>query len=494
MANDSLYAALTAAFPADRARTVLETPDGATWSYGDLEAVAARYAALLVELGAVPGDRVAVQVEKAPEVLALYLGCLKAGLIYLPLNTAYARDELDYLVRDAEPRVFVCAPERQAEIRGLATAEVLTLDALTERAANRIGFAAPVAAAADDIAAIVYTSGTTGRPKGAMLSHGNLASNGRTLAGLWGFTADDVLLHALPVYHVHGLFVATHCVLLSGAKLLFLPKFDTALVAVLLPRASVMMGVPTFYTRLLAEPAFGREACARMRLFISGSAPLREETFDAFRDRTGHTILERYGMSEAGMITSNPLDGARIGGTVGFALPDVEVRIAGEDGAAVVPGEVGVLEARGPYIFKGYWRQPEKTRAEFTADGFFRSGDLARQDPDGRITIVGRAKDLIITGGLNVYPKEVEQRIDEIAGVLECAVVGLPDDDFGEAVVAVVCRAPDATGLSADDIRAALDGRLARFKLPKRIEFADALPRNAMGKVQKNVLRESLGG
>jgi len=461
----------------------------ATW-----EAAAARYAALLVELGAVPGDRVAVQVEKAPEVLALYLGCLMAGLIYLPLNTAYARDELDYLVRDAEPRVFVCAPERQAEIRGLAAAEVLTLDALTERAANRAGLAAPVAAAADDIAAIVYTSGTTGRPKGAMLSHGNLASNGRTLAGLWGFTADDVLLHALPVYHVHGLFVATRCALLSGAKLLFLPKFDTALVAVLLPRASVMMGVPTFYTRLLAEPAFGRQACARMRLFISGSAPLREETFDAFRDRTGHTILERYGMSEAGMITSNPLDGARVGGTVGFPLPDVEVRIAGEDGAAVAPGEVGVLEARGPNIFKGYWRQPEKTRAEFTADGFFRSGDLAREDPDGRITIVGRAKDLIITGGLNVYPKEVEQRIDEIVGVLECAVVGLPDDDFGEAVVAVVCRAPDATGLSADDIRAALDGRLARFKLPKRIAFADALPRNAMGKVQKNVLRESLGG
>lgn len=499
MTDGNLYASLQRHFPADRTRPCLETTDGAIVSYGMLEAAAVRYGLLLEALGARPGDRIAVQVEKCPEALFLYLGCIKAGLIYLPLNTAYERGELAYFIGDAAPRVFVCAPERAALIDDLVGADgaiaVHTLapgggGSLPAAAAAMTGDHVTARVEPDDIAAILYTSGTTGRPKGAMLSHGNLASNGATLARLWGFRGDDVLIHALPIYHVHGLFVAVHCALFSGARMLFLARFDAAEVMARLPAATVLMGVPTFYTRLLAEPDLSAAQCAGMRLFIAGSAPLLEETFEGFRARTGHTILERYGMSEAGMITSNPFDGARVAGTVGYPLPDVEVRVADDNGAALPAGEIGTLEIRGPNLFKGYWRRAEKTRAEFRDDGYFITGDLARMDADGRVSIIGRAKDLIISGGLNIYPKEVEAAIDAIDGVAESAVIGVPDADLGEAVVAVVMPRGGAHGLDADTIRAALDGQLAKFKRPKRVFFVDALPRNAMGKVQKNRLRD----
>jgi malonyl-CoA/methylmalonyl-CoA synthetase len=494
-APGNLYSIFEACFPGERGRAFLETPGGRVYSYAGLEAAVGRLANLFEARGLRPGDRVVAQVGKTPAAVFLYLACLKAGLVYVPLNTAYEAGEVSYFAADAEPKAFVCAPDAEGRIRDL-TAPACVVLTLGERGDGTLmaesAACAPecetAAVSADDLASIVYTSGTTGRPKGAMLSHGNLASNGQTLAKLWGFGAADVLLHALPIYHVHGLFVAINCVLLSGSAMLFLPRFDAAAITGLLPRTTVMMGVPTFYTRLLGEPAFDAAACENMRLFISGSAPLREGTSDAFTKRTGHVILERYGMSEAGMITSNPLNGARVGGTVGFALPDVAVRIAGEDGAAVAPGDVGGLEFRGPNLFKGYWRAPEKTTEAFCADGFFRSGDLAAMDAEGRVTIVGRSTDLIITGGLNVYPKEVEREIDALPGVAESSVVGMPDDDFGEAVAAAVVREP-GIDITQEAILGALEGHLARFKLPRRIVFLDALPRNAMGKVQKSVLR-----
>ena len=498
-APDNLYSIFEACFPADHARPFIETAGGRVYSYADLEGEAGRLANLFEELGLRPGDRVAAQVAKSPEAVFLYLGCVKAGLVLVPLNTAYEADEVAYFAADAEPAAFVCAPEAEARTRELVApaCAVFTLGVdgagtLMAESASHTHRHETAGVSSEDLAALVYTSGTTGRPKGAMLSHGNLASNGRTLKTLWGFDADDVLLHALPIYHVHGLFIAINCVLLSGSAMLFLPRFDAGAVAGLLPRATVMMGVPTYYTRLLGEPAFAVAACAAMRLFISGSAPLRRETFNAFTARTGHVILERYGMSEAGMITSNPLDGERAGGTVGFALPGVAVRIAGDDGAVVAAGEVGQLEFRGPNLFKGYWRAPDKTNDGFCADGFFRSGDLATMDAKGRVTIVGRSADLIISGGLNVYPKEVEREIDALPGVAESAVVGVPHDDFGEAVAAAIVRETDSEQVSETDILGALDGRLARFKIPKRVFFVDTLPRNAMGKVQKNVLRERL--
>ena len=501
MTDTNLYGFLRGRFPADRDQPFLETPDGAVVRYSALDAQVARYALLLESLGARPGDRVAAQVDKCPEALFLYLACVRAGLIYLPLNTAYEAAELAYFIGDAEPRLFVCAPAREDALRDLAAGGVMVrtlgpggpagpCGSLPTAAAAMDGTHATVPVAADDVAAILYTSGTTGRPKGAMLTHGNLASNAATLVRIWGFRGDDVLIHALPIYHVHGLFVAVHCVLSSGSRMQFLPKFDASAVVEGLPSATVLMGVPTFYTRLLAEPALTPAQCARMRLFIAGSAPLLAETFAEFQARTGQTILERYGMSEAGMIASNPLDGDRVAGTVGQALPDVAVRVAADDGTALPAGAVGTLEIKGPNLFKGYWRQPDKTRAEFRDDGFFITGDMARMAADGRISIIGRAKDLIITGGLNVYPKEVEAAIDAIDGVAESAVIGLPDADFGEMVVAVVKRRNAAHGLDADAIRAALDGQLAKFKRPKQVHFVDELPRNAMGKVQKNLLRE----
>jgi len=495
----NLYDLLKQNFPADRGQTVLETPDGLTLSYAELESGSGRIARLLTDCGVEPGDRVAAQIEKSPQAILLYLAVLRCGGVYLPLNTAYKGGEVAYFLGDAEPRVLVCDPAGETALQEIAgkagVGTVLTLGedgqgSLIDRSRDLDPDVGTVAREDDDLAAILYTSGTTGRSKGAMLSHRNLGANTLTLRDTWGFTADDVLIHALPVFHTHGLFVATHCVLLSGSRMLFLNRFDADTVLDLMPRATAMMGVPTFYTRLLASPRLTREACAHMRLFVSGSAPLLPETFKAFEARTGHRILERYGMTETTMNTSNPLDGERIGGTVGFPLPGVEIRIADDDGKALPQGEVGVLEVKGPNVFRGYWRQPEKTAAEFRKDGFFITGDVAMIDDRGYIHIVGRAKDLIISGGFNVYPKEVELCIDQIEGVQESAVIGVPHPDFGEAVVAVVKRQGGGPEVSADAIQSTTKAALANFKVPKKVFFVDELPRNTMGKVQKNLLRD----
>jgi malonyl-CoA/methylmalonyl-CoA synthetase len=477
-------------------RVAIETEDGDRLTYAGLDERAARLAARLARLGIGRGERVAVQVEKSVANLLLYLACLRLGAVYLPLNTAYTLAELDYFFGDAAPALIVCDPAKRAGIAGLAGADSARVATLDERGqgdlVDALDAERPQAAIApvadDDLAALLYTSGTTGRAKGAMLSHGNLASNALALVDAWGFGADDVLLHVLPLYHVHGLFVACNTVLLAGAGLLFLPRFDAAQALELLPRASVMMGVPTYYTRLLAQDGLSAERCAGIRLFVSGSAPLLEHTFHEFEARTGQRILERYGMTETGMNTSNPLRGERRPGTVGRALPGVELRVADEAGRVLGPDAIGVLEVRGPNVFKGYWRMPEKTAEEFRPDGFFVTGDLGRIGADGYVAIVGRAKDLIISGGLNVYPKEVESVIDELPGVVESAVIGVPHPDFGEAVSAVVVGAPGA-GLDEAAVIAAVRERLASFKVPKRVWFAPSLPRNAMGKVQKSALR-----
>ncbi len=495
--SHNLYAQIDRAAPADLGGTALF--DGGTEvSWRALQEQTARLAALLRSLGLQRGDRVAVQVEKSPQSLFLYLACLRAGVAYLPLNTAYQRAELSYFLNDAQPRLVVCRPHAEAEARGLAgAAEVLTLDevgsgSLTEAARDQPAVFETAQVAADDVAAIIYTSGTTGRSKGAMLTHRNLLSNARVLMQAWGFTAADVLLHALPMFHVHGLFVANHCALLAGARLLWHRKFDAQAVLRDLPRATALMGVPTFYTRLLAEPGFTAQACRGVRLFVSGSAPLLLDTFEEFERRTGQRILERYGMSEAGMICSNPLHGERKGGTVGLPLAGVSLRIADERDRPLPAGRVGSIQIRGENVFQGYWRMPEKTREEFTADGWFRTGDVGVLDADGYLSIVGREKDLIITGGYNVYPKEIELAIDALPGVLESAVVGLPHPDLGEAVTAVVVPRAGAT-LSAEGIIRALKRELANYKVPKRVILVPDLPRNAMGKVQKSALRERHG-
>ncbi len=484
-----------------RGDAVLIRPDGNEMPGDVLYRLSGRFANVLADAGVQPGDRVAMQTEKSPEALALYLACLRAGALFLPLNTAYTAAELDYFLGDAEPRVAVCAPDAEAALRAVTETKgitLLTLDGaatgtLVARAAKAPEDFASVTRRADDLAAILYTSGTTGRSKGAMLSHGNLLSNAEALIETWRFAASDVLLHALPIFHVHGLFVATNVMLRVGGRMIFLPKFDVDSVLALLPQATAMMGVPTFYTRLLGDERLTREATSHMRLFISGSAPLLAETHRAFEARTGHRILERYGMSETTMSTSNPYDGERRAGTVGLPLPGVELRIVdAESGVDVPQGEIGILEVRGSNVFKGYWRMPEKTADEFREDGFFVTGDMARIDADGYITIVGRAKDLVISGGYNVYPKEVEGEIDGVEGVVESAVIGVPHADFGEGVVAIVVREPGSE-IEAGDIMAALHDRLAKFKQPKAIFFMDELPRNTMGKVQKNALREMFG-
>jgi malonyl-CoA/methylmalonyl-CoA synthetase len=495
--NANLYALLHDHF-ADRAgEPCILIPGGQVVHYEELDATSARFAHALSAAGCRRGDRVAAQVDKCWEALALYLACLRAGFIFLPLNTAYQKGELRYLFGDAEPSAIVCRPDSSDDVATLRPeAVVLTLaggtGTLIDRADDEPEGFDTVTSQPDDVAAILYTSGTTGRPKGAMLTHRNLGSNALALVDCWGFTRGDVLLHALPIYHVHGLFVACHCAMLSGSRMLWLARFDADEVRELLPRATVMMGVPTFYTRLLALTSFGAADCRSMRLFVSGSAPLLPETFDQFRARTGFTILERYGMSETGMNTSNPLEGERIAGTVGPPLPGVAVRVADAEGRPLAAGEVGGIEVRGPNVFKGYWRMPDRTREEFTADGYFRTGDVGELLPNGYLRIVGRAKDLIITGGLNVYPKEIEEKIDALPGVAESAVIGVPDADFGEAVAAVVVTHP-GHALTETDVIAALKGEIANFKVPKRIHFVADLPRNAMGKVQKNVLRERFG-
>ncbi|MCW1844100.1 malonate--CoA ligase [Prosthecomicrobium hirschii] len=484
---------------APAAKTFIETGDGRRITYADLWATTARIANHLVALGLKPGDRVAVQVEKSPEALMLYLATIRAGGVFLPLNTAYTLAELEYFIGDAEPAIVVCRPADADAMTALASrlgaARVETLGtkgdgSIMAGAATASDLFEDVERADDDLAAILYTSGTTGRSKGAMLSHRNLASNAETLVDTWRFTADDVLIHALPIYHTHGLFVASNIILMAGASMIFLPRFDADQIVGFFDRATTLMGVPTFYVRLSQHPGVTRASTAGMRLFVSGSAPLLAETHRAFEAATGKAILERYGMTETNMNTSNPYDGDRIAGTVGLPLPGVDLRVADpETGRLLAEGEIGVIEVKGPNVFQGYWRMPEKTAAEFRPDGFFITGDLGKIDERGYVHIVGRGKDLVISGGFNVYPKEVETEIDAIAGVVESAVIGVPHPDLGEGVTAVVVR---EAGASVDEaaVSAALADRLAKFKQPKRVFFVDDLPRNTMGKVQKNVLRE----
>ncbi len=500
-ANDNLFSALRAAFPSDLEAIAIETDNGLNYSWRDLEHATAMMANLLKSLALPEGSRVAVQVEKSVEAVMLYLATLRAGYVFLPLNTAYQSAEIEYFIGNAEPAVVVCSPKNFGWVSQLAfkagTKHVFTLDdnrtgTLLERAAHCSDRHTPVPREADDLAAILYTSGTTGRSKGAMLTHGNLLSNARVLQSYWGWKNGDVLIHALPIFHVHGLFVALHGALLNGSKIIWMAKFDPKKVIEKLPEATVFMGVPTLYVRMLAEPTLTREAVRNMRLFIAGSAPLLLETFQAWQQRTGHTILERYGMSETIMLTSNPYDakdGERRGGTVGFPLPGVSLRVAGDDGQILPTGEIGGIQVKGPNVFKGYWRMPEKTKEEFTADGYFKTGDVGKYDERGYVTIVGRSKDLIISGGYNVYPAEIEGYINELPGVAESALVGVPHPDFGEVGVAVVVRKPGAV-LEPEQIVATLKSRLANFKIPKKCYVVDDLPRNTMGKVQKNLLRD----
>ena len=518
MPNQNLFSALRAAFPADLDSIAVETDNGLAYSWRDLDRATAMVANLLQSLD-IPNSqdgvppRVAVQVEKSVEAMVLYLATLRAGFVFLPLNTAYQSAEIEYFIGNAEPAVVVCTARNFAWVSQIAfkagTRHVFTLDddrtgSLLERAAHCSDRQTPVQKRADDLAAILYTSGTTGRSKGAMLSHGNLLSNAVMLKDYWGWVATggpegrgDVLIHALPIFHVHGLFVAIHGALLNGSKMLWHGKFDPKKVIADLPRATVFMGVPTLYVRMLAEPALTKQQAAHMRLLISGSAPLLLETFNEWRERTGHTILERYGMSETIMLTSNPYsaDGRyqnqseRRGGTVGFPLPGVGVRVRDDAGQPVAEGEIGNIQVMGENVFAGYWQMPEKTAEEFTADGWFKTGDVGLQDARGYVTIVGRSKDLIISGGYNVYPAEIEGYLNDMPGVAESAIVGVPHPDFGEVGVAVVIAKPGAR-LDADGLVGALKAKLANFKIPKRCFIASELPRNTMGKVQKNLLRD----
>ena len=512
--NANLFAALRAAFPADLDRIAVETADAdrpvLAYTWRDLERASAMLANLLERLGLPAQSRIAVQVEKSVEALMLYLATLRAGHVFLPLNTAYQSAEIEYFIADAQPAVVVCAPKNFAWVSKIAfkagTHHVFTLGedrqgSLLERAAHCSDQHTPAERGPDDLAAILYTSGTTGRSKGAMLTHHNLLSNAQVLHTYWGWRSlqqgGDVLIHALPIFHVHGLFVAIHGALLSGSKMLWLARFEPRRAIELMARATVFMGVPTLYVRMLAEPALNLRAAQSMRLFIAGSAPLLPETFRAWQERTGHTILERYGMSETVMLTSNPYApdpryggaGQRRAGTVGFPLPGVDVRACNEADHMLPTGEIGGIQVRGPNVFKGYWRMPEKTQQEFTADGYFRTGDVGCIDDLGYVRIVGRSKDLIISGGYNVYPAEIEAALNDLPGVAESAVVGVPHPDFGEVGVAVVV-AHAAAALDDTALLAVLKGRLANFKIPKRCFVAEQLPRNAMGKVQKNLLRE----
>ncbi len=522
--NRNLYAILAAGFPDDRGACAIESirvagaPRGSGpkagkparpaaaavtgyYTWDDIDRATARLANALVALKLADGARVAVQVEKSPEALLLYLACLRAGFVYLPLNTAYRESEIEYFLGNAEPEVVVCSPANEDSTTAIAArlkgCRVFTLG--DARDGTLLQYAASFGdtfetrqRSDDDLAAILYTSGTTGRSKGAMLSHGNLSSNAIVLDLAWRWRRGDVLLHVLPIFHVHGLFVASHGALLAGAKMIWLDRFDPTAVCAQLPRATVFMGVPTLYVRLLDTETFDRRATSGMRLFISGSAPLLTETFVRFEERTGHRILERYGMSETAMLVSNPYDGNRRGGTVGLPLPGVDLRVVGEDGKPCPWGEIGGIEVRGPNVFGGYWRMPEKTREEFTADGWFRTGDVGRIDANGYVSIVGRSKDLIISGGYNVYPKEIESYLDDMPGVAESAVFGVPDRDFGEAVTAVVV-ARSGAAVDVQDLAAALKSKIAGFKVPKAIHLIAELPRNQMGKVQKNQLREAYG-
>ena len=501
MKNANLFAALRAAFPADLNATAVETDNGLNYSWRDMELATAMLANLLVSLKLPAGSRIAVQVEKSVEAMLLYLATLRAGYVFLPLNTAYQSAEIEYFIGNAEPAVVVCSSKNFGWVSKIAfkadTQNVFTLDddrtgSLLDRAAHCSDQHTVEQTHADDLAAILYTSGTTGRSKGAMLTHGNMLSNAQVLKDYWGWKPGDVLIHALPIFHVHGLFVALHGALINGSKMIWCAKFDPKFVIEKMPEATVFMGVPTLYVRLLNDAGLDKNAVRNMRLFVAGSAPLLIETFNEWQTRTGHTILERYGMSETAMLTSNPYDTTkndRRGGTVGFALPGVNLRVQDDDGRALGINEIGGIQVKGPNVFKGYWRMPEKTKEEFTADGFFKTGDVGKIDERGYITIVGRSKDLIISGGYNVYPAEVEGYINDLPGVLESALVGVPHPDFGEVGVAVVIAKAGAT-FKPETIIIALKSKLANFKIPKHCYVVAELPRNTMGKVQKNLLRE----
>ena len=500
--NANLYALFRARFPSDLDDCWLETSDGLYYSWRDLERGSAKIANLFASLNLPAGARIAAQVEKSPEALMLYLATVRAGFVYLPLNTAYRAAEMAYFIENASPSVVVCSPKNFGWVAQTAfargTSHIFTLDepiqgrnsgSLLSRAVHFGDRFETVHRDGDDLAAILYTSGTTGRSKGAMLTHGNLASNIAVLHDAWHWQKGDVLLHTLPLFHIHGLFVAAHGALYNGSKMMFLSKFDSAEVIRQLPHSTIFMGVPTYYVRMLADPAFHRDQCAAMRLFVSGSAPLLADTFAQFAERSGHSILERYGMSETAMLTSNPYEGKRKPGTVGPALPGVSVRVVNAEGVSCASGEVGEIQVKGPNVFQGYWQMPEKTAEEFTDDAYFKTGDVGFFDEDLYLTIVGRSKDLIITGGYNVYPKEIEAIIDELPGVLESAVVGVPHPDFGEAVIAVVVPRAGAA-LSEQAIIQTLKNAIADFKVPKHVHVVKELPRNTMGKVQKNLLRE----
>ncbi len=503
MSDANLYSLLDASFERAGDKVAMVIPGGSSITYRQLRSASARFANTLVALGVKPGDRVMMQADKSITAVGVYLATLRCGAIFNPLNTAYTATELDYFIADAKPTVLIVAASAQSKVAALASAKsvahIETLEpdgtgSILDLAFKQSDTHPIVPRGPKDLAALLYTSGTTGRSKGAMITHENLVSNAQTLSSYWGVSSNDVLLHALPIFHVHGLFVALHTALLNGVSMHWLAKFEVGPVLKLLPASTVMMGVPTFYTRLLSDARFGKDHCQNMRLFIAGSAPLLAETHVAFEQRTGHKILERYGMTEAGMITSNPYKGGeRLAGTVGYALPGVHVRVATPEGQVLPVGHVGVLEVKGPNIFIGYWQNPEKTKADFRTDGYFITGDLSQIAPDGRVTIVGRAKDLIISGGFNVYPKEIEEEINALPGVAESAVIGVPHPDFGEAVLAVIAPVSGATSPSEAVVIATLADRLAKFKLPKRVFVMADLPRNAMGKVQKAELRKTYG-
>lgn len=500
--NANFYLSLQKGIQSTPSKSCIDGPDFPGLSYSELEELSAQAANLLKKLGIKAGTRVLVQTPKTPLGVAFYLACLRSGAIYVPLNIAYTIDELDYFIADTEPDLFVCDSNKREMLEDLFTKHniphILEIDkmgqgSLLEQLIDYPTQHEVVHVDADDIAVILYTSGTTGKPKGAMLSHANLNSNAQTLLKLWGWQKNEVLIHALPIFHIHGLFVALHLSLLGGTSMLFLSRFDAGQVIKLIPQASVLMGVPTFYTRLLQQDALSPELCKNMRLFISGSAPLLEETFEDFAKRSGYKIMERYGMSETGMLMSNPLDSERVPGTVGFALPELEYRVCGEDDEILEPGSIGTLQVKGPNVFNGYWRNPEKTKQEFS-DGYFITGDLVNEGNDKRISIVGRNKDLIITGGYNVYPKEIELVIDEIEAIAESAVIGVKHPDFGEAVVAVVVLTVNVQNIDEQEIISSLKTQLASYKAPKKIIVIEELPRNTMGKVQKNLLRDKYEG
>lgn len=501
--NENLYSILSTGFPSDGEAPFLILPDGTEHSYHKLEQETARYANLLISCGLKQGDRIAAQVDKSPAALYLYLGCVRAGLAYVPISPEYQSEDVAYFLSNAQASVFVCRPNFLETAKSLASASGVKVvfdlgmedsGSLAAAAAQQRDTFATTQCAAGDLAAIMYTSGTTGRSKGAMLSHGNLSSNALVLHAYWGFRRGDVLLHMLPIYHTHGLFVATHCALLNGSPLLFEPRFNPKRALLLMKQATVLMGVPPNYVALLQEPDLNLDTCRHMRLFISGSAPLLPTTFEEFQRRTGHTILERYGMTEGGMLVSNPWEGTRRCATVGLPLPGTLARVVDGRGCPVAMGEVGHIQVKGPNLFSGYWRMPEKTRDEFTPDVFFKTGDVGRLDADGYLTIVGRFKDLITLGEQEIYPKEIESAIDILPGVVESAVIGLPDLENGTKVVAVVVRQPKSPSPSEKEIALALRGSFADFKIPKAVYFVDQLPRNGMGKVQKNLLRERQWG